>query len=251
MYFFLGFLLFLIVLMVICRIRVLWLARKNTITEKDFKTFKEYNNIEDYEKEAKQAVYATTISKTIFEKCQCLITLRTMLESLHTDYEKYEKVNPLLMELLRKKFTFTYSAFITIYPEPIEESGLERFSLINTKKYCPEHVWKHILKSAIYTNEELDDYFGSQELLPLERMCTDMDLYNEFKGTVLFDEVIGCYVDEENEGSQIFDNEVYSVTEEQLRQWLDEELAFLSYVTEGLLNICIEYIRKENGIIRV
>ena len=47
------------------------------------------------------------------------------------------------------------------------------------------------------------------------------------------------------------DNEVYSVTEEQLRQWLDEELAFLSYVTEGLLNICIEYIRKENGIIRV
>lgn len=140
MYFFLGFLLFLIVLMVICRIRVLWLARKNTITEKDFKTFKEYNNIEDYEKEAKQAVYATTISKTLFEKCQCLITLRTMLESLHTDYEKYEKVNPLLMELLRKKFTFTYSAFITIYPEPIEESGLERFSLINTKKYCPEHV---------------------------------------------------------------------------------------------------------------
>lgn len=82
-------------------------------------------------------------------------------------------------------------------------------------------------------------------------MCTDMDLYNEFKGTVLFDEVIGCYVDEENEGSQIFDNEVYSVTEEQLRQWLDEELAFLSYVTEGLLKICIEYIRKENGIIRV
>ena len=49
----------------------------------------------------------------------------------------------------------------------------------------------------------------------------------------------------------LFDNEVYSVTEEQLRQWLDEELAFLSYVTEGLLNICIEYIRKENGIIRV
>ena len=45
-----------------------------------------------------------------------------------------------------------------------------------------------------------------------------------FKGTVLFDEVIGCYVDEENEGSQIFDNEVYSVTEEQLRRWLDEEL---------------------------
>ena len=90
--YFSWFLLFLIVLMVICRIRVLWLAKKNTITEKDFKTFKEYNNIEDYEKEAKQAVYATTISKTIFlKKCQCLITLRTMLESLHTDYEKYEK----------------------------------------------------------------------------------------------------------------------------------------------------------------
>ncbi len=33
---------------------------------------------------------------------------------------------------------------------------------------------------------------------------------------------------------KFFDNEVYSVTEEQLRQWLDEELAFLSYVTEGL-----------------
>ncbi len=149
MYFFLGFLLFLIVLMVICRIRVLWLARKNTITEKDFKTFKEYNNIEDYEKEAKQAVYATTISKTLFEKCQCLITLRTMLESLHTDYEKYEKVNLLLMELLRKKFTFTYSAFITIYPEPIEESGLERFSLINTKNTV-QNMYGNIFSNPLF-----------------------------------------------------------------------------------------------------
>lgn len=251
MYFFLGFLLFLIVLIVICRIRVIWLERKNTITEKDFKTFKEYNNIEDYEKEAKHAVYAVIKSKTLYEKTECLISLRTMFESLHTDYEKYEKVNPLLMELLRKKFTFTYSAFITIYPEPIEESGLERFSLINTKKYCPEHVWKHILESAVYTNEELDDYFGSQELSPLERMCTDMDLYDEFKGTVLFDKEIGCYVYEENEMPKILHNEVYSVTEEQLYQWLDEELAFLSYITEGILNICIEYIRKENGIIRI
>ncbi|MEX5486859.1 hypothetical protein IC611_20215 [Proteus mirabilis] len=42
-------------------------GKKNTITEKDFKTFKEYNNIEDYEKEAKQAVYATTISKTLLK----------------------------------------------------------------------------------------------------------------------------------------------------------------------------------------
>ncbi|HHR6079748.1 TPA: DNA-binding protein [Providencia alcalifaciens] len=251
MYLILGFLLCLVVFIAICRIRVLWLERKYTITEKDLKTFKEYNGIEDYEKETKHAIYAVSRSKTLFEKFDCLINLRTLFESLHVDYEKNEKVNPLLMEVLHHKFTFSYSAFITAYPEPIEESGLERFSLLNTKKYCPEYVWNHIVESTAYTNEELDDYFSSLELAPLERMCTDMMLYDRFKGTILFDEVMGCFVDEENGKSEILDNEVYSVTEEQLHQWLDEELAFLSYITEGLLNICIEYIRKESGIIRV
>ncbi|MEY2343551.1 hypothetical protein I3679_001445 [Proteus mirabilis] len=98
-------------------------GKKNTITEKDFKTFKEYNNIEDYEKEAKQAVYATTISKTLFEKCQCLITLRTMLESLHTDYEKYEKVNPLLMELLRKNLLLHTPLSLLSIQNPSKKAG--------------------------------------------------------------------------------------------------------------------------------
>ncbi|MGO2346021.1 MAG: DNA-binding protein [Providencia sp.] len=251
MSFFLGLLLLLVILIVICRIRALRHIAKHTITEKDLKTFREYNDIVDYEKEAKQAVYEVIRCKTIFDKLNCYVDLRMMFESLHADYCKYEKVNPLLMEALRRKFTFAYSAFITPYPEPIEESGLERLSLIHTKKHCPEYIWKHIIEAAVYTNEELDEYFEMKEFDPLDRMCTDMELYKDLMGTVLYDDVMGCFIYEENDSSTILDNEFYTVSKEQLNQWLDEELAFISYLTESLLNICIEYIRKEKGIIRI
>lgn len=64
-----------------------------------------------------------------------------------------------------------------------------------------------------------------------------MLLYDEFKGMVLYDKLMGFVIYEENGRSAILDNRLYSITEEQLHLYLDEKLAFMSYLTESLLNI--------------
>lgn len=251
MYYFLGFLFFMVILIVICRIRALRFIAKHTVTGGDFRTFREINDIEDYEKEIKHAVYEVTRCRTLQDKMKCYFELRILSESIYEDYDKYEKVNPLLMDALDKKFIFTYSAFITLYPAPLEESALDRFSLVNTKKYCPEKVWNHLIESAAYTNEELDEYNDNKEIDVLVRMYTDIELYRIFMGCVMYDEVMGFFIDEEMKKPNILENELYTVKENELEKWLDEELVFMSYFAESLLSICIEFIKKENGIVRV
>lgn len=138
MYYFLAVLL-LIFTIIILIIRAVKAANRSQIIP--FKTFREYEGIDDYEKAVKHAVYAISTCHTAMDKMKCYFDLRVLSYALYSDYEHEENMLSALGGLLTKKFTFTYSAFITPYPEPIEETALARFYLIQTRAHCPQ---KHL-----------------------------------------------------------------------------------------------------------
>ncbi len=108
------------------------------------------------------------------------------------------------MELLRKNLLLHTPLSLLSIQNPSKESGLERFSLINTKNTV-QNMYGNIFSNPLFIPMKNWMTILGRRNYPHWSGCVQIwILYNEFKGTVLFDEVIGCYVDEENEGSQIF-----------------------------------------------
>ncbi|CAK7043856.1 MULTISPECIES: DNA-binding protein [Providencia] len=239
MYYFLAVLL-LIFSIILLRIRAVKAANKSQVIP--FKTFREYEGIDDYEKAVKHAVYAISKCHTVMDKMKCYFDLRVLSYALYSDYEHEENMVAALEGLLTQKFTFTYSSFIIPYPEPVEETALARFYLTQTRAHCPQNIWDYLLDASVMTNEEID---------AINTLESALEVHHTLMGTILYDEKIGCYFDEDYTKPAIYDNDVYTVTEAQLNQWLDEELDLMAFYCESLLKVCIEYIKKENGIIRV
>lgn len=232
--------LFLIFIIILLRVRAVKVANRRRIIP--FDTFKEYEGIDDYEKTVKQTVYAVSNAHTMMDKMKCYFDLRILSYALYSDYEHEENMITNLEGLLTKKFTFTYSSFIIPYPEPIEESSLEHFYLTHTRAHCPKNIWDYLLNASVMTNEKID---------AINTLDNAIETYYALAGTILYDEKIGCYFDEEDTQPPIYNNDLYTVSEAQLGQWLDEELNFMVFYCESLLKVCIEYIKKESGIIRI